>query len=388
MSFKWYRIDMKKVLFVITKSYFGGAQRYVFDLATVLKKEGYDVAVILGGDGVLKEKLGAENIRTISIPSLQRDVNPIKDVRTFFALLSVIRTEKPDVLHVNSAKAGGLGALAGRILRVPRVIFTMHGFAFNENRGWVSKKLIATFTWLTVILSNRSIAVSDTLATFVPRLLQKKIAVIKNGVRPIDFKSREDARAFLEGKCAGLSARNIADTFWIGTIAELHPIKGLPYAIEAINILRKSHPNTCYVIMSGGEMQEALEAQIRSLKLEGTVFLSGFVTDAAEYLTAFDAFLLPSLSEGLGYVLLEAGLAHLPIVATNVGGIPEVIKDGESGILVPPKSPEKIADALKRYMENPKICHAHVAKQAESMERHFSFNEMVEKTIALYFPKG
>jgi glycosyltransferase involved in cell wall biosynthesis len=379
---------MKKVLFVITKSYFGGAQRYVFDLATALKKEGYDVAVILGGHGVLKEKLGAENIRTISIPSLQRDVNPIKDVRTFFALLSVIRTEKPDVLHVNSAKAGGLGALAGRILRVPRVIFTMHGFAFNENRGWVSKKLIATFTWLTVILSDRSIAVSDTLATFVPRLLQKKIAVIKNGVRPIDFKSREDARAFLFEKCAGLSARNTADTFWIVTIAELHPIKGLPYAIEAINILRKSHPNICYVVMSGGEMQEALEAQTRSLKLEGTVLLSGFVTDAAEYLTAFDAFLLPSLSEGLGYVLLEAGLAHLPIVATNVGGIPEVITDGESGILVPPKSPEKIADALKRYMENPKIRHAHVAKQAESMERHFSFNEMVEKTIVLYFPKG
>jgi glycosyltransferase involved in cell wall biosynthesis len=196
----------KKILFVITKSYFGGAQRYVFDLAIAAKKAGYDVSVLLGGEGVLLEKLEAEHIRTIRIASLQREVNPLSDLKTFFALVRTIRKERPDILHVNSAKAGGLGALAGRVAGVPRIIFTAHGWAFNEDRSWVSKKLIKILSWLTIILSDRTIAVSNALRSEVPNLLQKKVTVIKNAVRSIDLESRESARAILEEKFAGLSA--------------------------------------------------------------------------------------------------------------------------------------------------------------------------------------
>ncbi len=106
----------KKIIFVITKSNWGGAGRYVFDLATTLTSD-YDVAVALGGTGLLVDKLRKENIRTIPIPSLGRDIHVRADSSAFFELLAIFKKEKPDVVHLNSSKAGGLGALAARMSR-------------------------------------------------------------------------------------------------------------------------------------------------------------------------------------------------------------------------------------------------------------------------------
>src|SRR3989344_2148103 len=114
----------KKVLFIITKGNFGGAQRYVFDLATNLPKEKFEVVVACGEGNLLVERLGAEKIRAVKMSSSQRDINIIKDSKTFFEILRLIREEKPDVLHVNSSKAGGLGALAGRLTGIHKIIFT------------------------------------------------------------------------------------------------------------------------------------------------------------------------------------------------------------------------------------------------------------------------
>src|SRR3989344_8728852 len=128
-----------KILYVITKSNFGGAQRYVYDLAINLR--GYDVAVALGGNGVLNEKLTASGIRTCSVASLQRDISPTKDIGSFGNLYSIIKKEQPDIIHLNSPKAGGLGAFACRFLNASRytlhatrIIYTVHGWAFNEDR--------------------------------------------------------------------------------------------------------------------------------------------------------------------------------------------------------------------------------------------------------------
>ncbi len=340
----------RKILYSITKSYFGGAQRYVFDLATHFADAGDSVEVMVGGDGVLTEKLNAAKIPTITLPYLERDVNPLSDMRTLFAFMQEILRMRPDVLHVNSAKAGGLGAVAGRLLFVPRVIFTAHGFAFNEDRGFLSKLLIKTFTWITIALAHETIAVSEALRLQVPHALRRKVRVVRNAVRPIAFVPRDSARAFLSEKCPGLPVTDSPDTFWIATIAELHPIKGLGYALEAMALLKKEGHDFRYVIMGGGEKREELQKQIEALGLSENVFLAGFVEDAPTYLSAFDAFLLPSLSEGLAYVLLEAGFAGLPIIATNVGGIPEIIRSGENGLLVPSKNSVVLGGALTRVI--------------------------------------
>ena len=126
----------KKVLYLITKSNFGGAQRYVYDLATALPREKYEAVVAFGGTGApgskpgqLAEMLGEANVSTVYLHALGRDYS-IMDVRSFFEILQLIKIESPDVLHLNSSKAGGLGALAGRLCHVPQIIYTANGWPF------------------------------------------------------------------------------------------------------------------------------------------------------------------------------------------------------------------------------------------------------------------
>jgi glycosyltransferase involved in cell wall biosynthesis len=210
------------------------------------------------------------------------------------------------------------------------------------------------------------------------------VTVIKNAVRSIDLESRESARAFLEEKCAGLSAYDLENTIWIGTIAELNPIKGLKYAIQAIGELRKNGTPVRYVIISGGSERDALEDLIEQHGLRSSVFLAGFVIDAARYLQAFDIFLLPSLSEGLGYVLLEAGSVPLPIIATNVGGIPEIITNEKEGVLIPPRDQGAISRVLQTLINDPALRTRYAEEIGKRVQNDFSFEKMWTATEAVY----
>jgi len=153
----------KKVLFLITKSNWGGAQRYVYDLATNLDYEKFEPVVALGGDGILADMLENAGIRVITIESLGRDISVKKEWAFACELWKILRTEKPDVFHVNSSKAGGVGTLLGRLLRIHHVIFTAHGWAFNEDRPLWQRLIIKFLHWVTVILSHRTIAVSSAI---------------------------------------------------------------------------------------------------------------------------------------------------------------------------------------------------------------------------------
>ena len=124
-----------KILYAITKSNWGGAQRHLFDLATKMKERGHTPVVALGGDGILRKKLEDTGIKTYTIAKLSRDIALSKDAGSFKELFSVIKREKPDVLHLHSPKAAGLGALAGKLLRVKKIVYTVHGWTFNEEIG-------------------------------------------------------------------------------------------------------------------------------------------------------------------------------------------------------------------------------------------------------------
>src|SRR3989344_895873 len=138
-----------KILYGITKSNFGGAQRYVFELAIAMKKQGYDVAVLCGGQGLLVDKLKQKKIEVIPSDTMQRDVSIGKEFLSFFQILKVLKKEKPNVFHINSSKMGGLGGLAGRLAGTRKIIFTAHGWTFNEPRPCYEKVIIKLFAWLT-----------------------------------------------------------------------------------------------------------------------------------------------------------------------------------------------------------------------------------------------
>src|ERR1700734_3367295 len=123
-----------KVLFLITKGTWGGAQRYVFDLATNIPRGRFEAVVAYGQKGKLAEDLTNAGVRTLQLPSLGRDVAVVSDIKSFFEILKLLRKERPDVLHLNSSKAAALGAPAARIAGVKKIIFTVHGWPFRENR--------------------------------------------------------------------------------------------------------------------------------------------------------------------------------------------------------------------------------------------------------------
>ncbi len=364
---------MKKILFVITKSNFGGAQRYVYDLATSLTEQ-YEVVVALGGDGILKEKLIASGIRTIPLPSLARDISIIKELRSFIEMYEIIKKERPAILHLNSSKASGIGALAGRLLGVPRIIFTAHAWAFNEDRSWLQKNIITFLSLLTILLSHVTICVSDAVRnSFSLAYIKRKMVTVHLGIKEASPLSRSDAQAFFSAV-----APITESTRLIVTIAELHPVKGLIYAIEAISEI----PESIYIIMGEGDERGTLAQYIRDKKLEHRVFLLGYVPSASKYLTRADIFLLPSISEALGYVLLEAGLARTLVIATDVGGIPEIIHNNETGILVPPRNSMAIKKAILDV--SPEL-HTSVAQHLyEKVTTNFSLESMKKKTVLLY----
>jgi len=384
----------KKILFVITKSNWGGAQRYVYDLALSLDKSTFDVSVIAGGNGLLAEKLQSAGIAVTSLDSMQRDVNLKKEFLSALELFKIFRKTKPDLVHLNSSKAGGLGALVARLAGVKNIIFTAHAWAFNENRGTLSKMFISFLHWMTVILSHRTIAVSDSVKEQVIHMpfMKNKIEVIHLGMDTYDFKEKEEARVSLRVKKNSNSNLNLNEAependIWVGTISELHPVKGIPYAIDAIALIRDERPelNIKFYIIGEGEQRALIEKQIVKRRLESRVFLTGFIDEAKTYLKAFDIFTLSSLSEAFGYSILEAGLAGVPVIATEVGGIPEVID--EAGILIQPKSGRALAEAIKKLIDFPDERERLSKELTERVQTIFSKAEMCSKSLDVYLNK-
>jgi glycosyltransferase involved in cell wall biosynthesis len=379
-----------KVLILITKSNWGGAQRYVYDLATNLPKDEFEVEVMAGGDGVLVDNLKLCGINVSGNLPIKRDISILEDISVFFKLLKIFRTKKPDVLHLNSSKIGGVGALAGRLAGIKNIIFTAHGWAFNENRSFISKKIIKLLHWITIVLSNKTILVSEALSFQMINwpFIKNKMTIIYNGIRQEPAFSKVHARnelAKFNSKLAEtLKSKSFKDTIIIGSVGELHHIKGYEYAIRALHDLNKK---ILYLIIGTGEDKEKLEKLISDLKMESNVILVGFVPQASQYFKAFDIFLLPSLSEGFPYIALEAGLASLPVIASAVGGIPEIIEDMKSGILIQPRKPKEIRHALEFYITHKKVQKEHSTEINKRVLRDFTIEQMVNRIIEVYNKK-
>lgn len=370
----------KKILYCITKADWGGAQRYVYDLATSLSKTGFETRVVLGSDGPLAEKIRAAGVKTIILGGLYRDIKIWSDLLSLFKLIKIFRKEKPDVIHLNSSKMGLLGSVAGKITGVSKIIFTGHGWAFNENRGLIQKVVIKFLHRLTIHLADTTIAVSEKTRDQITNAGEsdKKIVVIRNGVKTINFLSRDLAREEIRKRLP--TNINLTNKSWIGTISELHENKGLKYMIEA---MRKS-VSSIFVIIGEGEKRTELQKMIRDCNLDNKVFLVGKIDGAAKYVKAFDIFTLTSITEALPYVLLEAGLAGLPVVASKVGGIPEIVENDQSGVLVESKNVREIVVALTLLQGNPeKMAQLGHKLQAKVVEK-FSRDKMLRETLALY----
>jgi glycosyltransferase involved in cell wall biosynthesis len=367
-----------KILYAITKGNWGGAQKYVYNLATSLPKDQYETIVAMGEGTELAARLATQDIRAIRLARSGRDVKIVKDFFLLLDLIQLFREERPDIVHLNSSKMGALGAIAARLARIPRIIFTAHGWAFNEDRPRWQRGLIALTHWLTIILSHQTICLSEQEKSQVDNWpgVKNKLQIIRNGIEPINFLPQATARA-------ELSPALEPDTFWLGTIAELHQNKGLDFLIEAISQLAPDHPELKVVIIGEGEEHAKLEKLIAAKNLVNRIFLIGQHREAGQYLLAFDLFVLPSRKEGLPFALLEAGQAGLPVIASRVGGIPEIITDN-TGLLVEVGNIAELTDTIEKVISHPDLI-THLGHNLQKkIAQEFSLGRMLTATLTLY----
>jgi len=374
-----------KALLVVTKSNFGGAQRYVFDLATNLPKDRFEVTVAFGPGpdgkpGRLAKMLVESGIRTILVPELARDVRLTDDFKAYRALVRLFRAEKPDVIHLNSSKAGGLGALAGRIAGIKRIVFTSHGLPFDEERNPLATLAIRIATWATLLFAHRTIAVANDTFERLKRMpfLKRRPTLIHNGILTPNFLSQDEARKDMRTLDPSIPEGSL----WIGSIGELHPNKDYATAIEMVGFLES---DAHLVIIGDGELKGKLLTKAEEAGVGGRVHFLGYIPEAARYLRAFDAFLLTSRKEGLPYVLLEAGYGYLPVVASDTAGVRDVILHNFTGLLAKPNDARAFSQAIEKVLGDATLARALSDELLKRVQKSFSLEQMIEKTIVSYF---
>ena len=378
----WYYSSVKsqklKILHVITKGNWGGAQRYVFDIATRLPHDHYESVVVYGEGTILGEKLNGANIRTIRISSLGRDIDIVNDIKSAQVLFNIIRTEAPDIVHLNSSKIGAIGAVVARIAKVPNIIFTGHGWAWNEDRTLLSKALITCIHWLTIQLCHTTIAVCEDVKRQILRLpfvSAEKIRVIPNGIGEIVFEEKHAARSKIGGG---------SEKIWIGAIGELHRNKGFDILIDAFSRIDHETLNVGLYIIGEGEERKNLEQKIAEKHLEDSVYLLGFIPNASTLLKAFDIFVMSSRTEAFPYVLLEAGLAQLPVIAPRVGGVPELVHHMETGLLFDRGDVADLSRHLQLLIRDSALVAEISQAIRKQVENIFTIERMVDQTIDVY----
>ncbi|MEK6622407.1 MAG: glycosyltransferase family 4 protein [Planctomycetota bacterium] len=316
------------------------------------------------------------------VPSLVRDIRPFPDIRALISLYALIVKGGFDVVHCHTSKGGFLGRIAARLANARVIIYSPHGDIFE---GYFGKTKTFVFT---------------VLERFAARFTDKIITLTKNGISPyikagIGKESQfdyiyngVDVASLEKKKCDTMQKRRElgidAGSFVVVTAGRLVPVKGQAFLISAMSGIVKEAPNVMLVVLGDGELRSRLEEQARALKLEDRVLFTGMRNDVPEIVSCCDVFALPSVNEGFGVVLLEAMAVKCPIVATGVGGVPEVILDGITGILVPPKDPAQLAQAILKLMKDPQLSARLAGSGYQRLKTHFDIQITVSKTELLY----
>jgi glycosyltransferase involved in cell wall biosynthesis len=367
-----------KTCLMIDRAFLGGGQKNVLALAEGLDRSLFEVTVCSRPDGPLREALQHRGIPHRPIPFRKRfSFRLISDVR------ALLREGGFDILHTHGGVAGFYGRRAARASRVPVVIHTFHGIHYLHTHALAPR---AAFIALDRRLSRHSdavICVSDSVRdqSLAYRLVpEDKLTVIRNGI-DFDLVLPSESEEFrTQASRLGLdSARPL-----IGTVARLDPVKGLPVLLKAAPRIRSQHPAARFVIVGDGPEKAHLVALTQELRAREYVHFLGERADALSWMGRCDVFVLPSLQEALPYVILEAAALAKPVVASEVGGIRELVKNQETGLLVPPGDPAALADAVIRLTEDPDLAQSLGRKLRSSLSEEYSLSRMLQQTQDLY----
>jgi glycosyltransferase involved in cell wall biosynthesis len=356
-----------RILLLITLAETGGAQTYVAGLLPALATR-LDVVVAAHGDGPLRQAALASGVRYVPLRHVRRDLHPAHDLLGLLELAALIRRERPDIVHANSSKAGLLGRTAAAALGVPVRIFTAHGWAFKAYSGPVSAlyrwadRLMAPLTTTTVCVSER-----ERSAGVAARTCRVHDTVV--------IPSAVDVEAVLQARHDGSPPRVIM----VGRLAAPKDPVTLVRALGGV----QGSPFTATIVGDGPD-RPAVEAEVRAAGLEAVVELAGERHDVPGLLADADVFVLSTRSEGAPLSVLEAMAAGLPVIASAVGGVPEIVADGVTGLLVPAGDDAALAAALKQLLADATLRRRLGAAGRERVRLHFDLADLQRAHLELY----
>lgn len=373
--------DPVRVVHVVTRMNIGGPARHLITLLPLLRERGFEPLLVHGMADPDEGELLPDGERVSRLPALRRPIDPLADLRALRELRRIVTRLRPRVVHTHMAKAGALGRLAAHRARVPVVVHTFHGHVLDGYFPWpVARAFLA---------AERSLARRTTALVAVSNAVRDELLALGIGreeqwhVVPVSLEldgllgtppSRAKARRSL-----GLPSGGKA----VGVVGRLVPIKDHETFFRAAARLLRERDDVTFVVAGDGEHRRALEARARELLGDRVRFL-GWVHDLAGLYAALDVVVLTSRNEGTPVSLVEAGAAGRPVVASRVGGVPEVVADGKTGILVPPADPAATAAAVRRLLDDPALARAMGEAARASLPSRFSADRLVDDLAALY----
>lgn len=355
---------MKIVQLITRMDTVGGAQIHVRDLASSLKEAGHSVYVVTGGTTTIYEEL-----TIIHCTSLIRNLNVVADIHAFLEIRSILKKIRPDVMATHSSKAGIIGRLAGWSLRIP-TLFTAHGWSFTEGVVGKKKKMYRMIERLIGRISDGVITVSaydEKLAITHKVLPPEKIKTIHNGVR-------ETVHARV--------SRHSSDRLTMVMVARFAAPK---QQLALLKALTKMQQYEWEMVFAGeGPLLQQAQQFVESVGLNERVQFLGNCHDITAILQKSDVFILLSDWEGLPLSILEAMQCGLPIIASDVGGVSEAVRQSENGYIILPKDEGELVAKLSLLVTNPTL-RLKMGQQSRMLyEKHFTFEQMYEKTFAYY----
>lgn len=365
-----------KILGMIDKPFLGGGQINLLSLAKSLDKRKFDVSVCSQSGGPFVDKVNENNIKHFPVCFRKRI-----DRRIVREIVSILKNNHFDILHTHGGIAGLYGRWAAHKCGVPVVIHTLHGIHYLHYRNIILKYLYILLERFFSKFTDAVIFVSDADRKKAERLELvpiSKMVVVKNGIDFSEAKTEVTATKKKEDIRLGISQPVV------GTVARLHRQKGISYFLKAALKICRAFTEAKIIIVGSGPLQKKLKRMAKNLSLGDLVSFLGEREDGPQLISLFDVFVLPSLWEGLPYVLMEAAALAKPVVVTDIDGVSELVKNMETGILVPPKDPESLAGAVIYLLQNKEIASKFGENFKKDITSRYSLSRMVYETESLY----
>jgi glycosyltransferase involved in cell wall biosynthesis len=374
-----------RVVRIFSRLNIGGPSVHVILLSAGLRSLGYETRLIVGKEapreGNMLALAAEKNVICEAMAGLGREIAPFSDLRALVGLFRLMRAWRPAIVHTHTAKAGLLGRLAARGAGVPTVVHTYHGHVL---RGYFSPAKTAVFRRLEAGLASAAdalVAVSESVKQDLVSLgvaSAGKIHVIPLGLdlAPLAGDLPRGALRREAGIPGGAPL--------VGMVGRLVPIKDVPTFLQAARIVRRRREDARFALVGDGEERPALEALCRELALDEVVTFFGWRHDLASVYGDLDVVVNASRNEGTPVALIEALAAGRPVVATRVGGTPDLLGEGERGRLVPPAEPEALARAVLEILQEAEAARRRAQAGREHVLTRHSLDRLVRDVDALY----